>query len=97
MALILHCDGCHAQDGSLDGNVIPGVEYMGAPVPTNCAPARIKVWRNVKVYGKEYDLCNRCVGKINAVLQLPSDAPLDGPMAPKTLPAGPTQYAEHPH
>jgi hypothetical protein len=76
MAHVLHCDGCHAQDGSIDGNV---------KLTTNQAAPRIKVWKNVKVYGKEYDLCNRCVGKINAVLQLPNDVPLDGPMAPKAL------------
>jgi hypothetical protein len=61
------------------------VKVMGEPVLTNHAPlARIKVWRNVKVYGREYDLCNRCVGKINTVLQLPSEAPLDGPNAKTT-------------
>jgi len=88
MAFILHCDGCHVQNDSLDGNaVIPGVEYMGAPVLTNCAPPRIKVWRDVNVYGKLHDLCNRCIKKINMVLQLPGDAPLDGKLVPEAAKA----------
>jgi len=78
MALILHCDGCHAQDGSLDGN--KQLPPQGAPVATNQAPPRIKVWRNVNVYGKDHDLCNRCVGKINAALQLPGDEPSNAPI-----------------
>jgi hypothetical protein len=88
MAHILHCDGCNAQDGSIDGNKCSTVhgEDSGAPVATNQTPPRIKVWKNVNVYGKEYDLCNHCVGKINAVLRISSDTPLDGPLALGRLP-----------
>jgi hypothetical protein len=95
MALILHCDGCHAQDGSLDGNVVPGVEYMGAPVPTNCAPQRITVTRDTQVFGMKKDLCNRCIAKIMSVLQLPIDTPAI-PEERKAIPRVEPRFDHHP-
>jgi hypothetical protein len=73
MALLLHCDGCHAQDDSLDGN--KQLPPQGAPCATNEASARIKVWRDVVVFGDKFDLCNRCIAKISGVLQRPIDSP----------------------
>ncbi len=82
MAHKLHCDGCNAvEDYLIEDKTIPP---QGAPMATNEAPLRVKVWRNVKVYGRPYDLCNRCVKAINMVLQLPGDTPLDGLQVPQS-------------
>ncbi len=75
MALLLHCDGCRAQDGSLDGN--KHIPPQGAPCATNEAPARVKVTRDVAVFGDKFDLCNRCIAKINTVLERPIDSPTE--------------------
>ena len=81
MALLLHCDGCRAQDDSLDGN--RRLPPQGAPHATNEAPARIKVTQDVIVFGDKFDLCNRCIAKINTVLERPIDSPPCARPAPK--------------
>jgi hypothetical protein len=93
MAFILHCDGCHAQDDSIDGNEKPTPN--GAPVATNQAPRRIKVTRDTQVFGMKKDLCNRCIASILTVLQLPIDTPAI-PEERKAIPRVEPRF-DHPH
>jgi hypothetical protein len=86
MAHILHCDGCSAQDGSIDGNT---------KVATNQASPTIRVTRDTQIFGMKRDLCNRCIAKIMTVLQLPIDTPAI-PEARKVPPVVEPRF-DHPH
>lgn len=77
MAMILHCDGCQARHDSLDGN--RQLPPQGAPVATNEAPARISVSREIQIFDRKFDLCNRCIAKINTVLERPIDSAVHPP------------------
>ncbi len=90
MAFILHCDGCYAAEDSLiEEEELPP---QGAPTATDEAPLRVKVTRDCIVFGCKRDLCNRCIAKINTVLQIP----IDTPAIPEERKM-PIQYSEHPH
>jgi len=89
MAHILHCDGCHAQDDSVDD---PSKDtsgsrtvYMGAPTASHAPLPRIKVTQGTNIFGMKKDLCNRCIAKINTILQIPIDTPAI-PEERKTIP-----------
>ncbi len=86
MALLLHCDGCRAQDGSLDGN--KQLPPKGAPSATNEAPARIHVSKDVIIFGQKFDLCNRCIAKINTVLERPIDSSAFPPVIARNASGG---------